>query len=319
MTVLRPDRRLTILLAAAASFLAGPAGASDFAPEPAEWRPWPEDYPQFQYSREELTERWDELHRRDRAPFPDADYVRELSAEPPADPEATARRLLDGWRDFHAGNFEAAFRAGFDAGPPGDFLAGRAWLIYATHMTRSEDRRRKMLKALVGFIEANLDDRDPPPTYWETAGLALIYAEYGRTLSTNRARAEDIPETVRDLVVKALEKEPAQPAALGTLGGWHAEIIDRVGGLLARMLFGAKKSEAHEYFNRALTIAPDLVQLRREYGEAILRLYGSDREDDALEQLRTATEITPLNAEDYLEQRRAEEVIETWHDDRELP
>lgn len=310
---------LSMVLLGISLLFASPVTASDFRPGVDHWQAWPEDFPQFNYTREQLTERWDEFHLRDQAPYPDAEYVRRFSATPPEDPEAVALQLLDGWRDFHAGNFEAAFRAGFEAGTPGDFLAGRAWLIYATHMVDDENVRREMLKALVDFIEENMDDRDPPPAYWEIAGLALVYGEYSRTLSTDRARSEDIPATVRDLVIEALEAEPQHPAALGVLAGWHAEIIGRAGRMLARIVYGASRDETPKYFERAVAIAPNLVKLRREYGEAMLRLYGEDREDEAIAQLEKALEITPLNAEDYLEQRHAEHLLETWRRKGALP
>ena len=310
---------LPSLILALGLVFSGQAAAEDFNPRVEHWQPWPEDYPQFNYSREELTERWERLHLRDQAPFPDAGYVRNFSVTPPEDPDAVALQLLDGWRDFHAGDFEAAFRAGYTAGTPGDFLAGRAWLAYVVHRVDDEDKRREMLQALIDFIEDNMDDRDPPPAYWEVAGLALVYGEYARTLSTNRARSEGIPGTVRDLVIEALETEPRQPAALGVLAGWHAEIIGRVGRVLARTIYGASRDEIPKYFDRALAIDPDLVQLHREYGEALLRVYGSSREDEALQHLRNAQEITPINAEDYLEQRRAERLHDAWRSEGKLP
>lgn len=272
-------------------------------------RAWPDEYPVFDYCRQELHERWSELHARDRVPFPDVEWIMTFSAEPPDDPEALALALLDGWRRFHAGDFAGAYAAGNAAGR---FLAGRAWLAYTLHMIPDIETRRTMLEAGIRMVEAGLKDRNPPPAYWEIAGLGLFYGEYGRTLPTNRAQAEGIPGTVRRLLEKTLSVEPDQPVALGTLGAWNAELIDRVGRLLARALFDARRDEIAVNFERALAIGPDIVQTHVEYAEALLLVYGRAAEAKALDHLRSAVAISPKDAEDYLQRLRAKRIRDSW-------
>jgi hypothetical protein len=43
------------------------------------------------------------------------------------------------------------------------------------------------------------------------------------------------------------------------LGGWHIEVVRGGGSTLARLIYGAKESEALALFDRAVRLAPDNV------------------------------------------------------------
>ncbi|RFA31006.1 hypothetical protein CAI21_03270 [Alkalilimnicola ehrlichii] len=279
-----------------------------------EWTPWPDEYPSFDYSAEELFEHWEALHTRDHVPRPSADYVLSMAESPPDEPHTAAAELLDGWRQFHAGNFQEAYEIGISQGRAGYFLANRAWLTHALHLIEDEALRLEKLEAGIRQIEQQILASEVPPTYWELAGAAMVYGQYSKLISSTRAAREGVPGRVKELAEAALEQHAEIPSALGVMGGYHTEVIDRVGGMLARMTYGARRDTAREYFERTLAIDPELIQARVEYAEALLRLYGDRHADEAKAQLEHALSIEPKNAEDYLEQLRAKQVREAWQE-----
>jgi len=56
----------------------------------------------------------------------------------------------------------------------------------------------------------------------------------------------------------ALEIDPEFVPALLSLGRWHVGIIARVGSMVARVTFKAKKKDAIQAFEKALELAPDM-------------------------------------------------------------
>lgn len=300
-----------VLLAALA---AQPLIADQDKPWEGSWKAWPADYPSFELSNEELLEQWDRLHLRDSLPKPDSAYVTLMAGGPVEDAEAVAERLQEGWRHFHAGNFQQAYEIGMELGDPGYFLAGRAWMTYAVHMVEDKQQRLAMLEEGVKRMNAAIFADGRPVQYWERAGMAMLYGQYSKEISTTRAASERVPVRVRELLDEALKESDEQPAALGVYGGYHTEVVDRIGGMLARVTYGARADSAREYFERTLTLDPDLVQARVEFAESLLRLYGERYAAEAHEQLQLAQAIEPQDAEDYLEQLRAERVLMTWNE-----
>lgn len=295
---------------------AGLATASDPPPWEGEWKSLPDGLGTFEYSREELREAWGALHRRDGLPWPDTDHVKRWG-EDVDDPEQVAEALVQGWRHYHAGAFQQAYRIGTDAGPAGNLLAGRAWLTYASHLPRDSDDRAAMLAHGMEMMEERLKKRDGDIPPWEHAGFALLLGQHSKHLSTGQAVRAGIPGKVTDHLDAALEEMPDLPAALGTYGGYHTELVDRVGGALARLTYGASRDEAVSWFERALEEDPDLVMARTEYGEALLRLDRDGNWDEAMAQLERALATEPQDADDALERQRARRLMDEWQAERE--
>ncbi len=309
-------RNLSLCLALSASGgLATPVLAGNAHWE-QEWHALPPGFPEFHYSEEELREAWRTLHHRDGLPWPDADYVAEWGEEVD-DAEAVAASLVEGWRHYHAGAFQRAYEIGTEAGPAGNLLAGRAWLTYASHIPEDPDTRAAMLAEGSERFKQRMQARNGEIPAWEHMGVALMLGQHSKNISTTRAVRDGIPGTVRDQLDQALEKHPDLPAALGTYGGYHTELIDRVGGMLARMTYGASRDAAREYFERALEADPGLIMARTEFGEALLRLDPDGNWGEAMQQLEQAIDTTPLDADDELERRRAARLIREWTRERD--
>ena len=316
-----------IFLLLAAGFIPPAASAGDESPE-RDWsalvkEPWalmPEKYPIFDYSGDRLRKHWDDLHLRDGLPWPDEQFViRQSGPEVPEDPAEATRRLQDGWRHFHEGRFLEACRIGEAVGPAGGFLASQACLAIVLHRVDDKDIQAEWLRDLAARMEKRLDRTFMDTTYWEKAGLALVYGEYSRRISALQARREGIPERILELVESAIEENPRLPAALGVLGAYHAEVVDRIGGVLGRVTYGASRDDAERYFEKALEADPGIIQLRVEYARALLVLHGDDREADAMAQLEKVIAAEPIDALDLLGQLRGRRVMSSWKETGEVP
>lgn len=317
---------IVVLVFILTGYAPGFTAADPFSEEPpenpadAEWPEWKEDYPRFDFSAPKLRENWDALHRRDGLPWPDEEYVKRFYENgPDDDPGAVVRRLREGWRAFHEGDFQRAWRIGNETGPPGGILSAYAWLVYVTRSVEDQNLRRRMLKDQCERLEPVLERGAPRAADWELACLALLYGNYARNISTGRARIEKVPERVKALVEAALEKNPENPLALGVLGIYHAEIVSRLGDFLGRVAYGATGKEAEKHFERAIAADPGFIQLRVEYARALLSLFGENRENEALAHLDKALETKPRDALEFLEQKRAERIRSSWTKHNELP
>src|SRR6188768_3904878 len=92
------------------------------------------------YSGEKLHSAWKGLHAGDGEPWPDDKRAAALikaagkSAPKGLDAKGLAAALQQAWRDFHAGDFKAAFDAGDKLGPAGASVAVKALGIHATYL-----------------------------------------------------------------------------------------------------------------------------------------------------------------------------------------
>jgi hypothetical protein len=265
----------------------------------------------FELSREQLRARWQELHKRDLEPFPDADRIRavatDLDIEPPAAPEAVAAVMQDAWRAYHAGRLHDAYRLADGQGPYGYYLAQRAWAAYTATLA-PDDLELPLLREAVRRI----DESPQRPSavrhndYWVQG---LLLGQYSREISTGKAREEDIPGRVSRILEWTLEQRPEHAQAWINLGSYHAEIIHRVGWMLARMTYGATGRDALDAYRRGLELAPDMAV---GYGEAAMGLHRIDARAYRQRILRYTEQLKnlePLDAEDFLEKRRSLQLL----------
>jgi hypothetical protein len=89
------------------------------------------------------------------------------------------------------------------------------------------------------------------------------------------------------------------------MAGWNAEIVDKVGGMLAGLSFGAKKSNAEEHYDRSVALAPASPVPYIEKAHGLLLMYGESSKDEATELLNTAIRLAPADAMQALDIERA--------------
>ena len=103
-----------------------------------------------------------------------------------------------------------------------------------------------------------------------------------------------------------MKLEPKHADAYIAYGAYQAEVIDKVGGLVAGITYGAKKDSAVEHFEKAIKLNPDSAIARIEYANGLLTLFGKSRIADAEKLYKAAAATTPADAMEPLDVARAQ-------------
>ena len=87
-------------------------------------------------------------------------------------------------------------------------------------------------------------------------------------------------------------------------------MIDKVGGLVGGMTYGAKKDSAVEQFEKAMKLYPESPVARIEYANGLLMMYGKGRIADATRLYEQAAALKPADAMERLDVERAKAELE---------
>ncbi|MGZ5198765.1 MAG: hypothetical protein ACXWC4_03260 [Telluria sp.] len=254
------------------------------------WAKFPYPDPAYAYTPASLRKAWARLHAGDAEPFPDASPV------------------VDAWLAFHAGEFEDAAEKGLAAGIEGYAAANKSACIHAVYLERSVQTRRARLLEVAERCEEQqeCDPRNAAGYYWHACALG----RYAQDISIPSALAQGIAPRVRASLEKALELEPRHADAHVALGVFHAEIIDKVGGLVGKLTYGASRDAALRHFDTALQLNPRSAIARVEYANALIMLDGAGCEQHAVLLCQQAASLQPLDAMEKLDSERARKEVE---------
>lgn len=246
--------------------------------------------PAFDLSGAALKKNWAELHRGNLEPFPGAAKVRKA------------------WQAYHEGRFGDAVRAGEKHGDECLLPAAFAATMYAQYLENDDDKKLRRFKHAVGLAEqATKYDPDSANAHYM---LAVALGRYSQFISIIEALAKGIGPRIKDSVTRCLEMEPEHAEAHVTLATWHAEIVDKLGSMLANLRFGAKRKLAEEHFDTAIGLCPGSPFPCIEKANGLVLMYGDDSEDEARDLLETAVNMTPVDAMQVLDIDRAERQLE---------
>jgi tetratricopeptide (TPR) repeat protein len=258
---------------------------------------------------------WDRLHRGDREPWPDAKRVaavhaknpaaRALLAAPATDAELAAG-LVAAWRAFHGGDFAAAWSAGQGLGVLGAVVACKAAGVYVTYLEEKKPRAEALLtEAAELAVRAAAAAPELANAHYVHA---FVLGRLSQRISVLKALAAGHATRVRASLERTLKLEPKHADAHIALGLYHAEIVAKVGGLAAKLTYGASGEAAVRHFKEAVRLFPESAIAHMEYGNGLLALYGDARHDEAVRLYERAASFEPLDAMERLdvEQARAE-------------
>ena len=124
---------------------------------------------------------------------------------------------------------------------------------------------------------------------------------HGQRVSVAKALAQGFGGKIRDALATALELDPKHAEAALALGTYQAEVIDKVGGLVAGLTYGAKKESALAQFERALKLFPESPIVHIEYANGLILLFGRARLADATRLYEQAAAATPRDAMERLD------------------
>lgn len=278
------------------------------------WAKFPHDAKAFDYAGDKLKKAWPNLHAGDAEPFPDdkraAALIKAAGKAAPKGMEATelAEALQDAWRAFHRGEFQQAHEAGAALGPVGASVACKAIAIHATHLVDDEDEQLKRYEQAGQLAEAAIAAL--PGEANSHYRYAHAMGRYSQGISIAKALKLGLATKVRKALEKTLELAPKHAEAHTALGLYHAEIIDKIGGLVGGLTYGAKASEAEKHLATALKLTPDSPIAHVEHANLLLLLHGEKKEDQAANAFEKAGKLKPRDAMEALDAEFARAQLE---------
>ncbi len=254
------------------------------------WKKFPHVDKAFVYAAAALKKNWERLHRGDCEPFPAAVAVQEA------------------WRLYHQGEFHKACEAGLAAGIDGYNVANKATMIYATYL-EDDDKRKLELFQVISVRCDQLQQAQPRNAnayYFQAYALG----RYSQGISVLSALTQGLGGKIKAALEMALTLEPKHAEAFSASGAYHAEVVDKVGAMVAKLTYGASKDVAVMHFASALKLAPDSAIACIEYANALVMLFGQSRMDEAVKLYEKAAAATPVDAMECLDVELAKAELE---------
>ena len=254
------------------------------------WAKFPHADKAYVYDPTALKKSWARLHRGDCEPFPK---------------DAGA---LGAWQAFHAGEFASAVDAGLAAGDAGVNAAVKAQVVYGHYLEGSDKAKVALFEEAAGWAD---ERRAKHP---KDANAHYLYAfamgRYSQGISVAKALAQGLGGKIKNALVTAIKLEPGHADANIAYGAYQAEVIDKVGGIVAGVTYGAKKDSAIDHFQKALKLNADSAIARIEYANGLIMLFGKSRLDEATKLYEQAAACKPADAMERLDVERAKAELE---------
>src|SRR5438034_4406614 len=169
------------------------------------WAKFPHPDKAYVYDAAGLKKNWARLHKGDCEPFP-----KEAS-------------VVDAWRHYHAGDFQAAVEAGLAAGGAGVNAAAKAQSIYANYLEKADKAKLALFEEAAAWADAR---RAEAP---KDANAHYLYAyalgRYGQGISVAKALAQGMGGKIKDALGKAMKLAPHHADAHTAFGAYQAEVI----------------------------------------------------------------------------------------------
>jgi len=275
------------------------------------WAPFPHPDKAFDYAGDKLAKAWKSLHAGDQEPFPDDKHLAKLLKENPKlgkDAAKLAAQLQDAWRAFHRGDFHDAYETGIALKALGASVATKAGGVHAAYLVKSEKDKLARYETMAKLSEEAIAALPGEANSHFRRAFAL--GRYSQCLSIAQALAQGIAGKVKTSLDNTLKLAPKHAEARTALGLYHAEIVGKVGGMLAKLTYGASAAEAEKHLKEALKLTPDSPIAWIEYGNAQMLLRGDKGEDDAAEAFAKAAKLKPHDAMEALDAEWAREQLE---------
>jgi tetratricopeptide (TPR) repeat protein len=245
-------------------------------------------------------------------PYPDKAYVHDAAAlkkhwprlhKGDCEPLPKDAAVLDAWAAFHAGDFARAVEAGTAAGGAGRNAAVKAQVVYGHYLEQSDKARLALFEEAAGWAEERRAEapKDPNAHYFH----AFALGRYSQGISVGKALAQGLGGKIKESLLAAIKLQPKHADACIGYGAYQAEVIDKVGGLVAGMTYGAKKDSALEHFERAVKLFPEAAIAKIEYANGLILLFGKSRLDEATRLYEAAAACKPADAMERLDVERA--------------
>ena len=258
-----------------------------------------------------LENRWAKLHKGDQEPFPSAARITKAAKQHAKfaawlkdqdSAQEVAEGVQEAWRRFHTGDFAGAISSGGKFGPLGATPANKAAGIHSLQVGAEEALRLLQAAITRGDQAVELLPDDANAHYM----LALALGRYSQRISIIKALANGIATRVRSHLDITLKLAPEHAEAHIALGLYHAEIVAKIGALLAGLTYQASGEAALEEFRRAIKLTPRSPIANIEYANGLLLLDARKHREQAQELYARAAAVEPADAMELLDVERAQ-------------
>lgn len=239
----------------------------------------------FKLDLGKLQQRWPQLHQSDGEAWP------------------LDRAAQEAWLLFHQGEFQRAVERGLAAGGAGLNAANKAQCVMARHLAAQESERMALLQAVADRTSRQLLDITRPldaqaqTHFWR--GLALMH--YCQGLNVAKALALGLSVQAKTHLELAVTLAPHHADAHLALASFHADMIDKVGPLIAQLSHGASAQAGLKLLNQAASLQVRSVMGLIEQARALLMLQGEVALAQANALYEQAARLKPLDAAERLE------------------
>lgn len=304
---------LTLLLFSACSFASA-----------MEWKSYPTDLPQFDYSGDKLKTHWDKLTMGTRHEWPDEAFIQamsvtypklneqmlELAKQPDAHPAVKAllennitplaEAAQQAWRFHYEGKYEQSYQLGMQLGAAGTVPAIYSKLMYATFMVNTSAEKLALFREIADEAEQSLQ---LTPGY-DFGEFGLLYARVRilERLGTTASLATGFLGSTQKSLKELSQRHPTNSLYPTTFAGIQAGVVERVGSLIGRITYGATESRTLEGFQEALELQANLPVIYNEFIVALSRI-NPKKYKSTIEGLSAqCLALTPYSAEEALNQ-----------------
>ena len=193
---------------------------------------------------------------------------------------------------YSEGRFsEAAETAKALGNSSGYALAAKSMVIHARYVAADPEKKQLLEQAIELARKAiELDPENADAYLW----LSRALGRHSRHISKAQATKENYAKQTRDAIEHALRIDPQMSAAHISMGRWHTGIIDRIGRLMGRTLFGARKKDALQHFDQAYALNQQSKANNLSLAIGLIELDQDKYSDRAHELLKQAAEL-PIN------------------------
>lgn len=172
-------------------------------------------------------------------------------------------------------------------------LAAKSLAIHGYYNVAEDEQPEIFARAVRAAEEAIRLDPGNPVAHFESAHAIGREAQ---TVGVMEALNRGYARRTREAAQEALRLDPEMAEAYLTLASWHAEIVNKLGRLVAGMTYRASRRDALEYYEKALELAPDEKAVCLEYAKGLLLLGRNRNREQARELLSRGLEIAPTDA-----------------------
>lgn len=288
------------------------------------WNTYPSSLPQFDYSGDRLQQHWSILAAGTGLPWPNVDYIKSMMLQFPYLSEqllTLARKetshpalkpilnnnflplslaLQEVWRLHFQGQFQQAYDLGMTLGPAGLLPALYSKLIHSTFLiTDTEEKTAK-------FVEVE-HFTAPLIPHAKTFSFLLFGDAYQKArrlelMSTTEATASGLLGPTQETLRELHHQDTDNILYSAMLAGIDGGIIERVGGFIGGLTYGADEEKAIALFDHAITKEKRLAVLYNEFALLLIRLDDADYGKKLNQLLDICTNLKVYSAEEALNQ-----------------